>query len=72
MQDNIELSADFWMACVECLEEDQNNDQNLKVGIEIDSISLIVNCEKHKRTIKIFKLAQEEADLFPPKCNDCS
>ena len=46
--ENLELDADFWISCVECFEEYGNEDQILKVGLEIDSNSLIVNCQKHE------------------------
>ena len=66
--ENLELDADFWVACVYCFENNQNVDQYLKVGIELESTSLIVNCQKHKRTLKLFRLAEEEIDMLPSKC----
>jgi len=69
---NLELDADFWIACVYCFEDNQNVDQYLKVGLEIESTSLIVNCQKHRRTLKLFRLHEEEIDLLPSKCDGCS
>ena len=66
--ENLELDADFWIACFYCFEDNQNVDQYLKVGIELESTSLIVNCQKHKRTLKLFRLAEEEIDMLPSKC----
>jgi hypothetical protein len=68
---NLELDADFWISCVECFEDNINEDQILKVGLEIESNSLIVNCQKHRRTLKLFRLAQEEIELLPNKCQSC-
>ena len=51
--ENLELDADFWIACVYCFENNQNVDQYLKVGIEIESTSLIVNCQKHRRDTQV-------------------
>ena len=69
--ENLELDADFWISCVECFEEYGNEGQVLKVGLEIESNSLIVNCQKHRRTLKLFRLAQEEIELLPNKCQSC-
>ena len=38
--ENLELDADFWVACVYCFENNQNVDQYLKVGIELESVRI--------------------------------
>ena len=77
---NLYIDADFWLTCVECIEDiaDKGIEANsaeyskFKIGIEIETNCLVVNCSRHNKTIKLFRLAEEEKDLLPSSCDCCS
>ena len=73
---NFEISPDYWLNCMQCLKDRKTilfpNRRYIGIGVEIDDNSLIVRCFKHNVNIKLFKLADEEIDLIPKKCDECS
>lgn len=77
--ENIRMDADFYMSCGECLEEIDNNGNvdspreyaKFQVGIELETNSLIVDCLRHDRTVKVFRLHDDEMDYQPPSCDCC-
>ena len=77
--DNIQIEADLWLSCGECLNEinEQGNVNSPKeyakfqVGIEFETNSLIVDCLRHKRTVKVFRLHDDEIDYMPKGCSCC-
>ena len=73
---NFEINVDYWLNCVECLQEDKNSffrkKRFLDVGVEISTNSLIVHCFKHGQIIKLYKLANEEVELMPEECDQCN
>jgi hypothetical protein len=68
------------MSCGLCLEEiDANNNvespreyAKFQVGIELETNSLIVDCIRHDRTVKMFRLHDDERDYPQPSCDCCS
>ena len=76
--ENYKLKADLWLSCNNCVQELQATDSfdfigdytKFKVGIELSSHSLIVDCQRHEKTVKIYRLHQDEADYLPT--NDCT
>lgn len=77
--ENIKIDADFYMSCGLCLEEiDANNNvespreyAKFQVGIELETNSLIVDCIRHDRTVKMFRLHDDERDYPQPSCDCC-
>lgn len=77
--ENIRIDADFYMSCGECLEEiDVNGNVDspreyakFQVGIELETNSLIVDCLRHDRTVKVFRLHDDEMDYQPSSCDCC-
>lgn len=77
--ENIKIDADFYMSCGLCLEEiDANNNvespreyAKFQVGIELETNSLIVDCIRHDRTVKMFRLHDDERDYPKPSCDCC-
>lgn len=75
MQSNIKV--DFWLRCINCINENLDlfnydlGPTSLMVGVESESNFLIVHCSKHNVDIKLFRLADEEKDLFPKVCDSC-
>lgn len=71
--ENYKLKADLWLSCNDCAQELQATESiniigdytKFNVGIEISSHSLIVDCQRHDKTIKIYRLHQDEMDYLP-------
>ena len=65
---------DIWLNCVFCLSEKNNDNLDInqfKVGIQLSTNSLLVQCKKHNVDIKLFKLSDQEKENFPCECNLC-
>lgn len=73
---NFEINANFWINCMECLQENKSvsleEKRYLGIGVEIESNSLIIRCFKHNKNIKLYRLADEEIELMPEECDGCS
>ena len=65
---------DIWINCILCLSEKNNDNLDInqfKVGIQLSTNSLLVQCKKHNVDIKLFKLSDQEKENFPCECNLC-
>jgi len=73
---NFEINPNFWINCMECLQENKSipleEKRYLGIGVEIESNCLIVRCFKHNKNIKLYRLADEEIELIPEECDGCS
>jgi len=75
-----EINVDLWIDCSECLIEDKDSnfgtlpreEFTLGIGLEIESNSLIVHCFRHNKNIKLFRLSEEEIELIPEECDECT